>query len=300
MFQPNTPEPDDQCIIPYLLGAPDERLDELAVADDDFGARLAAAENDLVDAYVRGELSPESRERFESFYLTSEERREKVRFAEAFLLWSSAIPAPADARRRPHGRWPVPRWALGLAACLALLVSGGLLYRSQRLHGPVAQPRAASAVSEQGGRKLQNQIEPQPSASAPRPVEPVPDERQKGAQRARSQNLVALVLLPQTRGIASPPTLRLEPRGVEAAFRLELESNESPAYRVTLKDPATNLPVWESPTLKAEIHGGSPSVTVSLPWPLLKARNYSFELSGIAPDGSADLIGSYAFRVVIR
>jgi hypothetical protein len=87
---------------------------------------------------------------------------------------------------------------------------------------------------------------------------------------------------------------------VEAAFRLELESNESPAYRVTLKDPATNLPVWESPTLKAEIHGGSPSVTVSLPWPLLKARNYSFELSGIAPDGSADLIGSYAFRVVIR
>ena len=123
MFQPNTPEPDDQCIIPYLLGAPDERLDELAVADDDFGARLAAAENDLVDAYVRGELSPESRERFESFYLTSEERREKVRFAEAFLLWSSAIPAPADARRRPHGRWPVPRWALGLAACLALLVS---------------------------------------------------------------------------------------------------------------------------------------------------------------------------------
>ena len=300
MIQPNTPEPDDQRIMPYLLGVPDERLDELAVADDNFAARLAAAENDLVEAYVRGELSGESRERFESFYLTSEERREKVRFAEAFLLWSSAIPAPADARRRPHGRWPVPRWALGLAACLALLVSGGLLYRDRRLHGRVAQSRAESAIPEQGGPKLRNQIEAQPSALAPRSLEPLPDERQEGAHRARSQSLVALVLLPQTRGNASPPALRLEPRGEEAAFRLELESDESPAYRVTLKDPATNLPVWESATLKAEIHGGSPSVTVSLPWPLLKPQNYSFELSGIAPDGGADLIGSYAFRVVIR
>ncbi|MGA2117914.1 MAG: hypothetical protein ABSH56_24570 [Bryobacteraceae bacterium] len=300
MFQPTTPEPDDERIISYLLGAPDERLDELAVADDNFAARLAAAENDLVDAYVRGELSRESRERFESSYLTSERRREKASFAEAFLLWSRAIPAPADARRWPHGRWPVPRWALGLAACLALLVSGGLLYRSQRLHERVAKFRAASATSEQGGPKSQNQIEAQPSASAPRSLESAPDERQKGAQRPRSQSLVALVLLPQTRGIVSPPTLRLEPRGEDAAFRLELESDESPAYRVTLKDQATNLPVWESGTLKGEMHGGSPSVTASLPWSLLKPQDYNFELSGTAPDGSPDLIGSYAFRVVIR
>ena len=75
MIQPNTHEPDDKRIMPYLLGVPDERLDELAVADDNFAARLAAAENDLVEAYVRGELSGESRERFESFYLTSEKRR---------------------------------------------------------------------------------------------------------------------------------------------------------------------------------------------------------------------------------
>ena len=300
MFQPNTPEPDDQCIIPYLLGAPDERLDELAVADDDFGARLAAAENDLVDAYVRGELSAESRERFESFYLTSEERREKVRFAEAFLLWSSAIPAPADARRRSHGRWPVPRWALGLAACLALFVSGGLLYRDRRLHGRVAQSRAESAIPEQGGPKLRNQIEAQPSALAPRPLNRYRTSGKRAPSEPAHRAWLPLFCCRKPAGNASPPTLRLEPRGEEAAFRLELESDESPAYRVTLKDPATNLPVWESATLKAEIHGGSPSVTVSLPWPLLKPQNYSFELSGIAPDGGADLIGSYAFRVVIR
>jgi len=52
---------DEQVITDYLLGAlPEaetERLDELSLTDDDFIRRLKVAENDLVDAYVKGELS---------------------------------------------------------------------------------------------------------------------------------------------------------------------------------------------------------------------------------------------------
>ena len=83
----------------YLLGLlPDEdaeRLDEMSISDDEVAGRLRVVENDLVDAYVRGTLSGEKLERFESFYLSSDRRREKVRFARTFL---SAID-----RRRNHG-----------------------------------------------------------------------------------------------------------------------------------------------------------------------------------------------------
>ena len=71
---------DVQKMIHYLLGSlPEkeaERLDELSITDDDFALRLNDAENDLVDAYVRGELSAETRERFKTFYLASSKRRE--------------------------------------------------------------------------------------------------------------------------------------------------------------------------------------------------------------------------------
>src|SRR5689334_942847 len=91
---------DDRVLIQYLLGSmPDEdagRFDELSVVDDAFSARLSEVENDLVDSYVRGELSGETAERFQSFYLTSPRRREKVRFAETFLLHGDrAALAPA-------------------------------------------------------------------------------------------------------------------------------------------------------------------------------------------------------------
>jgi hypothetical protein len=50
--------------------------------NDGLAALLCIVEDDLVDAYVRGRLSGEMLERFESFYLESPYRRAKVRFAD--------------------------------------------------------------------------------------------------------------------------------------------------------------------------------------------------------------------------
>ena len=104
------PPGDDDAIIQYLLGRlPDkeaERLDELSITDDDFALRLNAAEYDLVDAYVRGELSGDTQQRFRSFYLSSPKRREKLRLISVtpvratledyFLQNLKAADAPAE------------------------------------------------------------------------------------------------------------------------------------------------------------------------------------------------------------
>ena len=104
MSSPDWPQYDEELVVQYLLGSiPEEeatRLDELAFVNDEFAERLRAVEYDLVDAYVKGELSGEVLDRFQSHYLTSPARREKVKFAESLLAWSNRTPE-ISARSAP-------------------------------------------------------------------------------------------------------------------------------------------------------------------------------------------------------
>jgi hypothetical protein len=89
MARPKETGHDDHLFVRYLLGLlPEkdaERLDELSIADGDVASRLCAVENDLVDAYVRGTLAGDMLKRFESFYLASPRRHEKVMIARGLL-----------------------------------------------------------------------------------------------------------------------------------------------------------------------------------------------------------------------
>ena len=112
-------QPDQRQIELYLLGAlPEsgtERLDELSLTDDGFVEQLRAAENDLVDAYARGELSSEIAEVFRARYLASPKRRAKLRFAQAFLAFAPGAQAAGTKERvasleRPVLGFTPPLW----------------------------------------------------------------------------------------------------------------------------------------------------------------------------------------------
>src|SRR5262249_45624124 len=140
---------DDQTLTRYLLGAlpPEEaeRLDELSIADDEMAARLADVENDLVDAYVRGEVTGEKLQRFESAYLRSPRRREKVQLAQALLARERrAATAPSVVIRTvvEPGRDASPQrpkfsglfqWGFAGAAAALLVVAGYLLFTNLKL-----------------------------------------------------------------------------------------------------------------------------------------------------------------------
>ena len=131
MASPDKPLYDDQRVVQYLLGSiSDEeanRLDELSIANDEFAERLRAVEDDLVDAYVRGHLSGDSLDRFQSHYLASPYRREKVRFAESLLALCDRAPAaPRQSEQTARQWWFSPAWTFAAAACLMLLACGSL------------------------------------------------------------------------------------------------------------------------------------------------------------------------------
>jgi hypothetical protein len=76
-------------ILRYLLGelaeADQAALEQELLLDRGKFDRVWAVENELVDSYVRGEMSRAARERFEGHYLASPLHRERVAIAESFL-----------------------------------------------------------------------------------------------------------------------------------------------------------------------------------------------------------------------
>jgi hypothetical protein len=104
--------------------------------------------------------------------------------------------------------------------------------------------------------------------------------------------------VPQTRAVGPIAALTVPPGTDRVTFDLRLESDRFPRYEAALKDPATSRIVWRSGGLTATSRGDVPSVSVPVPGRLLKPQHYSIELSGRAAAGTAQVVGTYAVRIV--
>jgi len=285
---------DDRLVTQYLLGSTSgeetDRLDELSLTDDEFAARLDLVENDLVDAYVKGQLGGETLERFESFYLGSPRRQEKVRFAEALAKLTDRPVAAAVSSKAARHQWTLA-WSFAGVAALLLLAASYLLYENRRIQSEVAEERSRSLTLEKRALELQQRLDRYGTpATAPTPTPP----------GVAPPTILAFLLSPQTRGIGSVAGIVL-PTGIDiAAFQLRLESNDFSGFRAALRDAASNQIVWRSGGLKAQSKGNDSVVTVNLPTRLLKAQNYILEVNGVAPGDKEELVNTYAFRVAAK
>src|SRR5215467_3063202 len=138
----------DELLTRYLLGDrpadQSERVDELSVTDEELACRLDRIENELVDAYVAEQLKGDTLKQFETRYLASDRRRQRVEFAEALRCFQRT-PAPARAAGiilKP-GWFSFPRpalqWGLAAAVLGLLFVSGYLLLQIGGLRREVEQ-----------------------------------------------------------------------------------------------------------------------------------------------------------------
>ena len=322
---------DNQTLFSYLLGSlPDtdtELLDEMTFTDPDFAELVNAAEKDLVDFYISDGLKGETLEKFESHYMASPRRREKVTFARAFREFAAnerngenpplaAVPESKAATIKEQigaffsslgilgGGSPIFGFAAA-AAVLALVLFGGWLL-------------IMGVIQKQGGGDIAlttntNQdipvnaivpvITPEPTASAV-PVNggasklsptPAPTTTPKRPPVEPSQPMIAaFVLPPPLRGGAPLTQVRLESEIQVAQFSIGLEASDYRSYRVELRDAGQGRSIWQAGSLKAR---GS-SLSVRVPAKLLKGQIYSFTVTGVNAEGTSENIGDYSFRVV--
>src|SRR5690349_64621 len=108
----------------YLLGGmPDherEAFERDYFADPSAFERLAQAESDLLDAYVRHRLTPDQRARVERVYVADPRRRERVRFAQALADAADAAAVAPEDRPRRSPAWS--GWPIAAAAAIAALL----------------------------------------------------------------------------------------------------------------------------------------------------------------------------------
>ncbi|HYJ47906.1 MAG TPA: hypothetical protein VEV81_14955, partial [Pyrinomonadaceae bacterium] len=254
----------DRVINEYLLGslpaAEIEALDELSFTDDEFADALKVAEKDLVDAYVQGELRGAQLEQFESHYLASPSRLEKVRFAEAFQVFAepgmvareAAAGEPeksVESRQRlkkpgwfsASGIFKSPRlalqWGTALVALLALMVGGWLAIENARLQRQVSEGQARREALDQREAELQKELEEQRSLNSKTEEElrSVREERARLEQTLKQQeeeratihppggNLIAsFILAPQMRDAGQSRTVTIPAETRFVAMQLNL------------------------------------------------------------------------------
>jgi anti-sigma factor RsiW len=277
-------------LIKYLLGDLTEEeqaaVEDRAFADAEYLGELRAAESDLIDSYVRGELPRSDRQRFESRFLTSPARRNKVEFARA-LATVAAESKQDEAPRATRSGW-LMGWspALQFAGALALLicVAGGawLVLQNAGMRSRVTTLEAQHRESEQREKILRSQLEAQQTRSTP--GQPVFALLMLAPGLSRAENRVEQLVLSPGAQIARIE-IQLEPRDDYPRFRAELRTRGGEE-------------LMTRNSLRRQQSGAAYSVTLEIPASTLAAGEYEIALKAVPDKQPERDIGYYYFRVV--
>jgi methionine-rich copper-binding protein CopC len=255
----------DEKIIAYLLKElPEEELEQFedeCFAQESWPTEVNLVEDDLIDTYLREELTQERRGRFERNYLTTEARQERVLIAAALLRHvdknnraDQVAVAPRSQGLTWAGRfsafWRSQSWVFQTSSALGLVaIITGALWLSLS-HAPSPRTYATLTLSIS-----------------------ISNNRAEGIQ-------VGKVKLP-----LSASDLRIS---------LKLPERLPPAarYRVELEDENGVVKPLEMAGQDAQ------SVSVVIPAAQLTRGQYALKLFALKADGSEERInGSYFFAV---
>jgi outer membrane murein-binding lipoprotein Lpp len=318
----------EKLIARYLLGdlpeAEQVAIEDRAFADQEYLALVTAVENDLIDEYVRQELSATERQQFESRFLASAERRKRVAFAKA-LAQVQTVPERTVVSDRAKSSWHdslyafisglTPAARVAVVAVMVLLLAGGawLLTATLQLRSQLKQLQAQSQA-------LQNDLQQQVEVERRRNEELNAGLREEKQQREHTEE--SLRQLSETGNAATPP-----PRPVIASLillpglsrgggdksslilaagarlvRLQIGIDPEEPYKTFAVELRTSAgrQVWTRENLSAKTRGRARAVSLTLPASALKSGDYELRLSGRTEGGESEDVGFYYFDVKKR
>ncbi len=322
---------DENQAVKYLLGElPEEELTQLEERffnDPELSDLISEAEDDLIDQYVREELSVDERESFERSFLISERRQQKLEFARSLLQVELAsrvsenAAATVDRVESPpvlrgalaalkSGFYLRPGFAYALAAValIAFVGAAWLVVEMRDLRRQVAQIQAEREASELHNQKLAEE-----AGNQRRTADELAAEKQRlEAEIAELQrqpdaagivkaqpgvaSLLALVLSPGARGGDATKTLSVTLAASQVRLQLELNpADRYPSYQVTLQTAAGQV-VRRWTGLKSNAGAGKRSVVVTAPAASLSTGRYELVLSGVSASDHVETLGYYYFQ----
>ena len=287
---------DEAFLVKYLLGdlPPDQEIqvEDRAFADAEYLTALETAEADLIDSYVRGELSQTQRRRFESRFLVSPQRRRKVAFArdlaKVVAEVKAATPIPAtvsgwDALVRLIGGWsPAFQFALALAALVVVVGAVWLVIDNMAM-------RSRIAGLENPPRQIEPKVEPQPNEAKAPPDNP----------KVTTPNAIAtFIFVPGvTRTPNGPQQFTLDTSTQLARIEIQLDDRDNqPRFRVELRTASGDEVLVRSNLQRIKTAAGY-SVVFEVPASALDSAEYELALKGIHADQRMEDIGFYYFAV---
>jgi hypothetical protein len=309
-----------QTMTRYLLGElPDSQqaaLEEKYFTDPKVFDDIVKAENELVDNYARGLLNPESREKFEQYYLAHSKRRERAEFAQTLVTkvdqfetdrsgtlvrevpwWRRIVPALSGGRR-------AFAFSMSLALLLLLLGLGALFFKTRRAQEELARNQAAHAAQEQRDRELQQQLanertrindhdelnRARPQATSSPPEAP--------AIHATPAFVTLLLTAGGIRGsdTALAPEIII-PTGTEQVhIQLNLRETDYSNYHVVLQAVGGKT-IFSRQGVKPKATKSGSTFVIIVPARTFAAGDYILTLRGVRPDAEVDDVSKSLFRV---
>jgi hypothetical protein len=273
-------------------------------------------EQDLVDRYVMGKLSPAEAERFEEHYLSCPECLDRLDLAESMQRGFKRA-AGEDATRLAAARQlALVAWlsrlgrsrqlaVLAMAVFVIAVLPAGLALRrigeSDRelaeTRSALEQERQRAAAGSQNAaavEKLRSELATTQRDLA-REREAHASDAEQLAQARQPQGNVPILFLDAERGGGDPSVrLRLPAKPGWIVLALTVDPPHQPSYRVILRD-AEGREVWRGGDLHIDERD---SLSLSLPSSLLAPGDYTLAVEGLTPGRKPVAAGRYAFRVL--
>jgi hypothetical protein len=322
-------------MVSYLLGEltgdKAEEFEQQYLADQDTFELLEAVEEELVEDYLRGMLSPAERLLFERRYMSRPENQEKIDFARNLLESLSdklePVPSREPSPQKADSTWhrlqpvqspepestlhrlkPVPpavqsrsssaRYVFySVAAALVFGIAVAIcLLAISRMNARLAAADRQQARLEQEAEDLRARLETEQgnNKALADQLQNVQDQLKSLQQRGASGSVLSLILEPlMTRGATGAGSqANLEPGITELDLKLDVSRLDYQIYRPTIR----RLSGGTIPG-PGNLRRSGKYVSLKLSAEVLRPGVYVITLDGIAPDGNPSYAGEYTFTV---
>jgi hypothetical protein len=289
----------DQTIVGYLLNelseADQESFEEAYLKDEGLFEQLRSIEEELIEDYVKRDLSRRERRLFERRYLVSERRRASVEAARQLVEVCSLLASSQAAANDTSGsKWysaGLRLWTLtkqhfaqvGVVATVILLLLGsGLVIELSRLHRRLAAVNEERKVFEQQAEEAERQLahereqfieERRHNIALREDLRNInkrlgrsADEPEKS--QAPKDIIVLLTLMPGIRSLGNLDRVVISTRTSLVELRVNLERRETAnllSYRMVVKAVEGDSEIWAQERIRPRQYRSTQYAAVKVP-----------------------------------